>query len=212
MLWTPSSLFFTALRRRSKASNQGSKTLNGYLKSKAIEQKFLTLNEWSRPGTKLHQLRGIVLHWTANAKKNALFNWNFFEMRKNGKLGYGSAHFIIDLDGSILQLMPLDEVAYHAGPTSQPTKDAKRCLGVWPNGHTIGIEFTHTDWEGTYTEETWKSGVELCAALCSEFALTECDLYTHNFITGKGCPRLFTRHPDKLVQFEDEVGMRLFLG
>ena len=180
--------------------------------SPKIEQKLLSVNDYSRPGYKLHKLRGIVLHWIGNAGTDAEFNWRYFESLKDTKERWASAHFIIDLDGKVLQIVPLDEVAYHAGPTPDTTETAKKYLGEWPNGCTIGIEFCHPDWTGKYTQATWDAGVKLCAMLCKQFNLTECDLYTHHFITGKDCPRWFVSHPDDLVQFEDDVAGELLYG
>lgn len=202
-LWIRLSQFSIGLRQRWRTLKRSS--LN-------LEQKLLTVNEWSRPGTKLHKLRGIVLHWVENPMTDIEHNWEFFESRKSGTKGYGSAHFIIGIDGKVLQCIPLDEVAYHAGPTEATTKIAKSYLSNWPNGCTLGIEFCHMDWTGEYTKKTWDAGVKLCAQLCNQFGLSECDLYTHDFITKKGCPRWFVNHPDEFVRFEDDVAGELLYG
>ena len=64
-----------------------------------ITQRFITPNEWSRPQIRIKELLGIVIHWTANPQANAEQNRAFFESRKNGLNGYGSAHYIIGQDG-----------------------------------------------------------------------------------------------------------------
>ena len=47
-----------------------------------------------------------------------------------------SWHLTIDADGSVVQMIPLDRVAWHAGgPGSRPIPG----LG-WANMHTVGIE------------------------------------------------------------------------
>ena len=78
-----------------------------------IKQQLLTPNEWSRSQRRIKEVLGIVMHWTANPRANAEQNRNYFETRKNGKDGYGSAHYIIGQDGTIIQCIPLEEVAYH---------------------------------------------------------------------------------------------------
>ena len=77
----------------------------------------LTPNKYSRPQTPLKEVRGITLHWVENPGTSADFNRNYFEMRKSGQHGYGSAHYIIDNRG-ILQCIPEDEMAYHVGAQS----------------------------------------------------------------------------------------------
>lgn len=67
-----------------------------------IIEKLLTPNKYSRPQKKLIGVRGIVVHWVANPKISALANRNFFENRKFGKTNYGSAHYIIDLNASLV--------------------------------------------------------------------------------------------------------------
>ncbi len=80
-----------------------------------IIKKFLTPNKYSRPQKKLGEIKAIVIHWVANPNSKAISNRNFFESRKNGKKGYGSAHFIIGLQGEIIQCLPEGEQAYHVG-------------------------------------------------------------------------------------------------
>ena len=66
-----------------------------------IKQSLLTPNKWSRPHTHIKDTLGIVMHWTANPKANAEQNRDYFESRKNGKDGYGSAHYIVGQDGTV---------------------------------------------------------------------------------------------------------------
>jgi len=174
-----------------------------------IKQDLLTVNPYSRPGDKLHKLRGLVLHWVGNPKTTAQFNRDFFEMRKDGEHGTGGAHLIVDLDGSVVQCVPFDELTHHAGPTAKTTANAKKWLGDYPNGCTIGIETCHLDWKGTYTPETYRSMIDLCVLLCKSYGLTEKDVYTHELITGKDCPRWFYDDPSRFARFLEEVELGL---
>ena len=72
-----------------------------------ITEDFLTINNWSRPGKKLESILAIVMHWTANPRASAKANRDYFEQRKCGSDGYGSAHYIIDQDGSVIHAIPL---------------------------------------------------------------------------------------------------------
>lgn len=172
-------------------------------------QDLLTINEYSRPGTKLKGIKGIVVHWVANPNTSAKANRNFFENRKNGKSGYGSAHYIIDLNGSVLQCIPSSEMAYHVGANSYKAS-AVKTLGSYPNATTLGIECTHTDWNGKMTNETYESLLELCKDLCMVYKLNPLtDLYRHYDITGKDCHKWFVDNLKEWEKFKKEVIERM---
>ena len=86
---------------------------------------FLTHNEYSRPGKKLHKVLAIVIHWTTNPGANAKENRDFFENKKTGMGGYGSAHYIIGQNGIIIAAVPEDEVAYHCGSSDKDPASGK---------------------------------------------------------------------------------------
>lgn len=174
-----------------------------------VTKDLLTINEYSRPGTRLKAVKGVVVHWVANPNTTAKANRNFFENRKLGKTGYGSAHFIIDLNGTILQDIPQGEVAYHCGANKYKADAVKR-LGSYPNATTLGIECTHTDWNGSMTKGTYESLVELCKDLCMVYKLDPItDLYRHYDITGKDCPKWFVNNIQDWEKFKREVQSRM---
>jgi len=176
-----------------------------------IKIAYLTPNQYSRPRRALNKVKGLALHWVGNAGTSAMFNRNFFEERKNGKLGYGSAHYIIGLGGEIVQCIPLAEMAYHVG-ADEYTPYALGKFGIYPNNCTIGIEFCHIDWFGKYTQETIDSAIELCTDLCDHFDLEPLDdITTHHAITGKLCPKWFVVHPVDFEGFKQNVHRR-FVG
>ena len=177
--------------------------------SMKIIKDLLTINEYSRPGLKLNKVQGVVVHWVANPNTSAKANRNFFENRRNGKSGYGSAHYIIDLDGSVILAIPPEEVAYHVGAESYRSEAVKR-LGTYPNGTTLGIECTHVDWNGKMTSETYETLVLLCADLCKKYNLNPLtDLYRHYDITGKLCHKWFVDHPTEWESFKQKVKERI---
>lgn len=186
-----------------------------------IEQRLLTPNEWSRPQLKIRELKAIVIHWTANPNANAKQNWLFFEAKKTGMGGYGSAHYIIGQDGEIIQAIPNNEIAYHCGTDKEDpesgqiyTTYARKKFGHYavhfqttsPNFCTLGIELCPTDYDGHFTEKTINAAVELCAYLCIKHSLTADDITTHHEIVGwKDCPRLWTNQPELLDAFRKSV-------
>ncbi|MGN0609866.1 MAG: N-acetylmuramoyl-L-alanine amidase [Oscillospiraceae bacterium] len=150
-----------------------------------ITEMFLTPSKYVRPQFKLEKVRKIAVHYVGNPNTSALANRNYFE--SCGKTGarYVSSHYIIGLEGEIIQCIPLDEWSYC---TNQA------------NGYSISIECCHPDSTGKFTDETEKSLAELCAFLCKKFGLTEEDIIRHYDVTGKQCPLYWS--PTKYVSKE----------
>lgn len=184
-----------------------------------IETDYLTPNEYSRPARNLREVLGIVIHWTANPAATAKQNRDYFEARKDGSNGYGSAHYIIGQDGAIVAAIPENEVAYHCG-SSQPdpvsgkvyTDEARARFGRYasasnsPNNCTIGIELCPIDAAGNFSEYTIAAAAELCADLCKRYGLAARDITTHHNIVGwKDCPRLWTNKPALYEAFKSSV-------
>lgn len=147
-------------------------------------QDFLTVNPYSRPGTKREHVRDIVIHYVANPGTSAKQNRNYFEGLKDqsgSKTVSASSHYIIGSDGTILQCIPLDEVAY----------------GNYPrNDDTVSIECCHPDSDGRFTDATIKSLIRLTGWLCRELSLNEKHIIRHYDVSGKTCPKYYVEHQD----------------
>ena len=147
-------------------------------------QNFLTVNPYSRPGTKREHVRDIVIHYVANPGTSAIQNRNYFEGLKDqsgSKTVSASSHYIIGSDGTILQCIPLDEVAY----------------GNYPrNDDTVSIECCHPDSDGRFTDATIKSLIRLTGWLCRELSLNEKHIIRHYDVSGKNCPKYYVEHQD----------------
>ena len=145
-------------------------------------QDFLTVNPYSRPGTKREHVRDIVIHYVANPGTSAKQNRNYFEGLKDqsgSKTVSASSHYIIGSDGTILQCIPLDEVAY----------------GNYPrNDDTVSIECCHPDSDGRFTDATIKSLIRLTGWLCRELSLNEKHIIRHYDVSGKNCPKYYVEH------------------
>lgn len=187
-----------------------------------IYKHYLTPNPYSRPGKKLHSIKAIVMHWTAVAEQEAETVRNFFETRKTGMGGYGSAHYIIGWKkGEITECIPDNEIAYHVGssqidPASGRiyTDEARRRFGKYaespestsPNFCTLGIELCAKDSAGNFSDATLHSAVKLCAYLCRRHNLTDADITTHHNVVGwKDCPKLWTDRPELFEKFRVAV-------
>lgn len=137
-----------------------------------IEQKFLTPNKYSRPQIPLAKATKIAVHYVGNPNTSAIANRNYFENQKTAGR-YVSSHFVVGLQGEIIQCIPLDEISYC---TNQA------------NGYSVSIECCHPDGTGKFTEATERSLAELCAYLCKKFGLGAEDIIRHYDVTGKQCP------------------------
>ncbi len=126
-----------------------------------IQEKYLTINPWSRPGKPLAAVKGIVIHWVANPKTTAIQNRNYFESLKTGAEGrHASAHFVIGLEGEVVQCLLENETGYHVGAKKYTDRAIKE-LSAYPNNCTIGIELCHTNWDGEFTPDTLQAAKEL---------------------------------------------------
>lgn len=154
------------------------------------QQKLLTINPYSRPGTKIGKIKNIVIHWVGNAGSTAIANRNYFESLKDKKT-YASSHYIIGLEGEIIQCVPETEVAYH---------------GNSANSYSIGIENCHPDWEGKFNDKTYASLVALCADLCKRYDLDPTiALIRHYDITKKDCPHYYVQNSQAWLNLKNDV-------
>ena len=156
----------------------------------SIEEDFLTPNKYSRPQTKLKQVHNIVIHYTANPGSDAEANRNYFESLKDSHITHASSHFIVGLDGEIVQCIPLTEISYASNDR---------------NKDTISIECCHPDKTGEFTTKTYQSLLRLCVYLCQSYGLSSSDLIRHYDVTGKLCPKYYVNHPKKWEELKDDV-------
>lgn len=185
-----------------------------------ITQRLITPNKQSRPQSSIKEYLGIVMHWTGNPNCGAQQVRDYFEAKKSGAGddACGSAHYVVGQDGSIVQCVPEEEIAYHCGSAQKDpvsgrvyTDLARRRFGHYaenyrresPNFCTIGIELCPTDWAGNFSEATLYSAAELCADICVRRNLMSADIMTHHDVVGwKDCPKLWT---ESRVLFDDFV-------
>lgn len=155
-----------------------------------IDVQLLTVNEYSRPGTESGRINGIVIHYTANPGATAQQNRDYFEGLKDSHITKASSHFIVGLDGEIIQCVPTWEVAYASNNR---------------NSDTVSIECCHPDETGEFNEATYRSMVKLTAWLCEKFGLTEENVIRHYDVTGKICPKYFVENEDAWARFKEDV-------
>ena len=112
---------------------------------------YIPTNEYSRPGTPLREISGVVVHYVGNPGTTAAANRSFFANLALTHETYASAHFVVGLDGEILQCVPLTEIAYCSNTA---------------NDYTVSIEVCHADETGEFNDATMESLEQLVAWLC----------------------------------------------
>ena len=150
----------------------------------------LDYNEYSRPGTALSQVKGIVIHYTANPGTTAEQNRSYFENLKDTGETYASSHFVIGMDGEIVQCIPCNEIAYASNDRNEDTIAIKCCI---------------PDETGEFTDATYQSLIELTAWLMGRYDLTTDDVIRHYDVTGKMCPKYYVEHEDAWLLFKQDL-------
>ncbi len=166
------------------------KAESGVLKP-SIEENFLTVNEFSRPGEELNVVNNIFVHYTANKGTSAAQNRSYFENLGTTGETSASAHFIIGYDGEIIQCIPLNEIAYAVQRRNQDS---------------ISIECCYQQDDGHFTDETYQSLLQLSAWLLDKYNLGPEDMRRHYDEGGKKCPLYFVEHPESWEQFISDLG------
>lgn len=155
-----------------------------------IEPHLLDLDGDARDGTPLEEVKDLAIHYVGNPNTTAIANRNYFNMPGVEV----SSHFIVGLEGEIVQCLPLNE---KSAATNQRNID------------TISIEVCHPDETGKFSEKTYASLIKLCAWLCRELHLDEDNLIRHYDVTGKLCPLYYVEHEDAWEQLKADVGKEI---
>jgi len=162
-----------------------------------IIQDFIPVGRRNRPGTKLTGPKYITIHDTANPAKgaNALMHAKYLKGDEAANRP-ASWHFTVD-DQRVVQHLPLDEVAWHAG-------DGSKGPG---NTSSIAIEICeNADGDRAKAEA---NAAELVAHLLKQFNLPIDAVVQHNRWSGKHCPRIIRNRPGGWEGFLAAVRARL---
>ena len=179
---------------------------------------YIRFNSFSRPGRKLTQLRGIVMHYTGDPGASDVSIRGYFDrLSMQDPLDkvpdrYASAHCVVDLDGSVIEMIPTNEMAYHCGADKyMPGIESK--LGILPNMSTLGIEMCHPDETGRFLQDTLSAAILLTAVLCFRFGIEpRTQIFRHYDVTGKLCPKAWVETPKDFDDFKKRVELAMNLG
>ena len=151
-----------------------------------IVKQYLTVSNYNRPGTKRGSTTAVACHYIGNPVTSAQANRNYFAQPDTQV----SAHFLVGLDGEVIQCIPLEE---KSSATNERNRD------------TISIEVCHPDASGQFTQASYDTLVRLTAWLCDTAGIGRDRVIRHYDVTGKACPLFFVEHPDTWTQFLADV-------
>ena len=155
-----------------------------------VTQDLLPTNAWSRPGDELKQVNGVVVHYVGNPGTTAQQNRSYFASLAETHETYASSHFVIGLDGEIIQCVPLTEISYCSSQR---------------NSDTIAIECCHPGEDGQFNEATMQSLIRLLNWLIDTCNLEREDVIRHYDVTGKECPRYYVQNPEAWEDLLDQL-------
>lgn len=172
----------------------------GKLPAKQLNAKSLTAPDYvdvkiinlgfARTGVKLLEINNIVIHYVGNPNSTAQNNRDYFNKPSTDVC----SHFVIGLEGEIIQCVPLNEKSNASNNR---------------NLDTISIEVCHPDSSGKFNEATYNSLVKLTAWLCDNSGLKAKDIIRHYDITGKICPKYFVENESAWEDFLEDVRVEL---
>ena len=155
-----------------------------------IDVQLIHKHTTARTGINLKDIKNIVIHYVGNPGTSAQNNRDYFDKITTTV----SSHFVVGLQGEIIQCVPLYE---KSAASNNRNKD------------TISIEVCHPDDSGKYNDATYASVIKLASWLCENFSLDENDIIRHYDITGKICPKYYVEHEDKWLELKEDVKQSL---
>lgn len=151
-----------------------------------VDVQLIHLHNTARTGTPTKRIKNIVIHYVGNPKTTAQNNRDYFDKDATEV----SSHFVVGLDGEIIQCVPLWE---------------KSSASNWRNIDTISIEVCHPDESGKFGDETYLSVVKLTAWLCGQLKLEKDDVIRHYDITEKLCPLYYVENENEWQKLKKDV-------
>ncbi len=155
-----------------------------------VDSQIITKHSTARTGRYLEDVNDIVLHYVGNPNTTAQNNRDYF----NKPTTDVSSHFVVGLEGEIIQCIPLWE---RSAASNNRNKD------------TISIEVCHPDESGKFNEATYNSVIKLISWLMFKLGLDETNILRHYDITEKLCPIYYVENDDEWKGLKKDVSISL---
>jgi N-acetylmuramoyl-L-alanine amidase len=161
-----------------------------------IQFDWIEPNPYSRPQIPLKKILKIAWHWTGNPNTTGINNANYFKNLKNTHTTYASPHFVVGLQGELIQCVPLNEEAY---TTNQA------------NSYSVGIEDCIPTADGHFNPATLQTMILLGAVLNELCGLNPMnDNIRHYDVTGKVCPKWFVDNAADWIVFKQAIADKMW--
>ncbi|MCQ2770384.1 MAG: N-acetylmuramoyl-L-alanine amidase [Clostridia bacterium] len=157
-----------------------------------IDKQIIAKSEYTYTGDKNNGIKYIVIHYVANPGSSAQANRNYFNNLATTHERRASAHFVIGLDGEIIQCVPLDMAPYANG-------------NDYYNMNSISIECCHEDSTGKFNEKTIESLKKLVLWLCQKYGLTYESVIRHYDTSGKMCPIFYVQNENEWIDLKQYI-------
>jgi N-acetylmuramoyl-L-alanine amidase len=176
------------------------------------KDKFIHINEYSRPSWKLLEVRKLVLHYTANPNADSDDHFYYFDKTIVAMKKYASAHIFSD-KSKALCIIPLDEVAFHANDRTLLLPELKATAPFYKGGNanltSIGVEMC-LEKDGSFHPDMISRTEDIFVELCKRFKLDPTkDIVRHYDVTGKNCPAPWVKDKQKFIDFKNRVQTKL---
>ena len=155
-----------------------------------IDEQIIHMHTTARTGTELDGVKNIVIHYVGNPNTSAQNNRDYFDKDSTEV----SSHFLVGLEGEIIQCLPLWE---------------KSAASNWRNNDTVSIEVCHPDETGKFNDKTYDAVIKLTSWLLKELGLDESAVIRHYDITEKLCPLYYVENGDAWEQLKKDIGTKL---
>lgn len=155
-----------------------------------VDKDIIPKDSDSRRGEYLEDITGIVVHYVGNPGTSATQNRDYYANPGTEV----NSHFVIGLDGEIVQCLPLEE---KSSATSERNRD------------TISIEVCHPDEGGAFTDKSYASLLKVTTWLCQKTGLSPEQVIRHYDVTGKLCPIYYVQNPEAWHRFQDDLTQAL---
>ena len=153
-----------------------------------VDVQYLAVDGSARTGDEMAEPTRIVIH-SADPGMSAQQVWKQYQNGKNA----GSTHFVVGTDGTVLQCIPLEELASIHGMGNDPVIHIAICTG------------TAAEKPSTHQE---KALVRLCAWLVEDCLLSVNDVKRHSDVVNNlatPCPLYYASNGEDWREFLSEV-------
>src|SRR5574344_1117772 len=145
-----------------------------------FKNRFINVSENTRPNENIIKVHKIILHQCPLKEKSAIFNRNYINNLQYQDNIFCSYHYIVGLDGEIINIIPEEEIALHTN-----------ILEI--DNYSIGIGICNSDrYENKVSKKEINSLRLLCNYLATKYNLDKkFDIIHYYDIINKRSPYFF---------------------